>query len=341
MKKKQNEFASFAPAAAKRIRVFFFCGEEAGAQDAANHIVELLADPGERIELSGADLRKDPVRLADEARSTSLFGGARHLWLRVQGDEAHDALSNLVESEVEPCPVLVVASGATDKSRSAKLLGDRPDALVVMFYPPDLRQVTGAVRRMAAAAGLKLDDALAERLARIANLDTRIARSEIEKLALYLDVTPERPGALSAAALDAVSASTDEESFAPLVTAVLGGTPQIAQELRRFRALKLNPVAQLLAFERRAAQLAGLAAKLGPNGDAAAMIKAEAAARRIFWRDEAELTQQLRRWRGKALTRLVERLVSAHQRLLADSQNAEMLLEHELAEIGRIALRQS
>ena len=37
------------------------------------------------------------------------------------------------------CPVLIVASAATDKSRTAKLLEKRGDALVAMFYPPDLK----------------------------------------------------------------------------------------------------------------------------------------------------------------------------------------------------------
>ena len=63
--------------------MFFFCGpDEAGASDAAERIVSLLAEPGERIELSGGDLKRDPVRLGDEARSTSLFGGERHIYVR-------------------------------------------------------------------------------------------------------------------------------------------------------------------------------------------------------------------------------------------------------------------
>ena len=31
----------------------------------------------ERVDLSGAELKADPARLADEAASISLFGGAR------------------------------------------------------------------------------------------------------------------------------------------------------------------------------------------------------------------------------------------------------------------------
>mgnify|MGYP002655135774 FL=1 len=143
------------------------------------------------MELSGADLRRDPALLGDEARSTSLFGDKRHIWVRASGDDAHDALQFLIETADagagEAAPVIVVATSATDKSRTAKLLEKRGDALVAMFHPPDLSAVASAVRGMADAAGLRLGGDLAERIARGAGLDVRLAQSEIDKLALYCD----------------------------------------------------------------------------------------------------------------------------------------------------------
>ena len=217
MKASQKDFRGIAANAARQARVFFFCGpDEAGTTDAANHIAALLPEPGERVELSGADLRKDPVRLGDEARSTSLFGDARHIWVRAAGDEAHDAVENLLSGEGEACPVLIVASSATDKSRTAKLLANRPDALVAMFYLPDLRSVTGSVRDMADAAGVRLGGDLAERIARAAALDTRLAQSEVTKLALYLDASPAAPRNADLAALEAIGASTQVKTRAQI-----------------------------------------------------------------------------------------------------------------------------
>lgn len=339
MKASQKDFAAVAPRAAKAARVFFFCGpDEAGAHDAANRITALLDNPGERIEFSGAEIKRDPVRLGDEARSTSLFGDSRHILVRANGDDACEAVEVLLAGDAEPCPVLIVATGATDKSRTAKLLADRPDALVAMFYPPDLRSVAGMVRDMADAAGLRLGSDLAERIARAAGLDSRLARSEVTKLALYLDASPESPRSADAAALDAVGAKTEDDGFNPMVNAVLGGeTGKIAGELRRMRELGMNPVGLLLAFERRVAQLVQLSGKLGPRGDIAALLKAESAARRVFWKDERDLAQQLKRWRGRKLARLVDRLVALHRALLGNSQNAELLLAQGLAEIARAA----
>lgn len=343
MKATQRDFAASAPKAVRQCGVFFFCGQdEAGASMAADKIAAMLDDPGERVELSGGDLRRDPVRLGDEARSTSLFGGNRHILIRANGDEAHDALKILLETkdagEGAACPVLIVAGSATDKSRTAKLLESRDDCLVAMFYPPDLAAVTSSVRQMADTAGVRLGGDLAERIARASGLDVRLAQSEVTKLATFLDASPQAPRTADAEALDAIGAKTEEDGFMPLVNAVLSGeVARLSGELKRMRDLSLNPVGLLLAFERRAAQLAQLAAKVGSRGDVAALLEQETRARRIFFRDKRDLAVQLRRWQGRRLERLVQRLVALHRTLMSNNQSAELLLAQALAEIARAA----
>jgi DNA polymerase-3 subunit delta len=340
VKATQKDFGAVAPRAAQQARIVFFCGpDEAGASAAADKLTAMLPDPGERIELSGGELKADPVRLGDEARSTSLFGSARHILVRATGDEAHNAVENLLGlidagEGAGACPVLVVATSATDKARTAKLLEKRGDALVAMFYPPDLGTVTGEVRRMAATAGLRLGDDVAERIARSAALDVRLAQSEVTKLALYLDASPQATKPADAEALDAIGARSEEDGFMPLVNAVLSGeVARLSGELRRMREVSLNPVAVLLALERRAAQLAQLAAKLGRGRKVADLLEAE----RVFWRDRRDLGVQLERWKGRHLERLVERLADLHRALLSNSQAAELLLAQELAQIARQA----
>lgn len=346
MKASQRDFASVAPRAARQARIAFFCGpDEAGAAAAAEKFAALLPEAGEKVELAGSELRADPVKLGDEARSTSLFGGARHIVVRASGDEAHDAVQNLAalidSGEGEgACPVLIVATSASDKARTAKLLDKRADALVAMFYPPDPRTLGEEVRRMGDAAGVRLGSDLAERIARAAGLDVRLAQSEVTKLALYLDASTQTPKTADEDALDAIGARTEEEGFAPLVNAVLSGdAKRLPNELKRMREVSLNPVGVLLAFERRAAQLAQLAAKLGRSGRIDQLLESEQKAHRIFWRDRNDLSAQLRRWNAAKLERLVQRLAALHRALLANSQAAELLLAQELEEITRFAAK--
>lgn len=338
MKTTQKGFTAALNRALSAAHVFYFCGpDEAGASDAAAETARRLAaqsGPVEKVELAGADLRKDPVLLADEARSTSLFGDKRQIHVRTAGDEAHDAVEALLASPTPGWPVLIVATSASDKSRVAKLLADRSDALVAMFHPPEARDVVAAVRTMGDAAGVRLSADLAQRIAKNAGLDTRMARSEIEKLALYLDASPQAPRGADAAALDAIGAVSEDDAMMPLVNVVLGGeTGKLAGELVRMRETAINPVGLLLAVERRVAQLVQLAGKLGKRNDINDFLEGE----RVFFRDRPDIANQLRRWKGKRLERLVDRVAWLHRTLLSDSRNADLALAQGLAEIARAA----
>lgn len=345
MKAKGQDFARGLPKAVSQASIFFFCGpDEAGASAAANKIVDAMPDAGERVELSGGDLKRDPAMLGDEARTSSLFGDKRHIFVRASGDEAHDALQALIETgdagAGDAAPVLVVATSATDKSRTAKLLEKRADALVAMFYPPDLASVAVSVRAMADAAGLRLGGDLAERIARAAGLDVRLAQSEVDKLALYLDASLQSPKTATNEDYGEIGASTEEDGFGPVVGAVLGGElAKLPAELKRMRELGLNPVGLLLAIERRAALLAQIAARVGPRGSIDNLDRGEKARLGIFFKEEREIRVQLTRWNRVKLDRLIPRLVALHQSLLANSQTAGMLLAHDLTEIARFAAK--
>ena len=341
LKANQNTFGRMAGQAARECHTFFFCGpDESAASAAAKAIVDRLTEPRERVEISGGDLRRDPVRLADEARSSSLFGDARHILVRATGEEAHDALKIHLEADGEACPVLVVATSATDKSRSAKLVAGAKGTLVAMFYPPNLADMASTVRDLADKAGLRLGGDLAQRIARASGLDRRLAEAEVDKLALYLDAAPDSPKTADLEAWDAIGATSEEDGFMPLINAALGGhAKRLPGELARLHTLALNPVGVALAFERRAAQLAQLAARMRPGEDLGSFIESQKRARRIFFKDERDLTEQLRIWRGRRLDRLVSRLTALHQALLANSQQAELLLSQEIAWIAREAAR--
>jgi DNA polymerase-3 subunit delta len=338
MKATQRDFASVAPRAVKQAHVFFLCGtDDASVQDAAHRIAGLLPDPGERVEFSGAELKRDPVRLGDEARSTSLFGDARHIWVRCSGDEAHDAVEILIGGDVPPCPVIIQAANASDKSRTAKLLEKRDDALVAMFYPPDLASVSMSVRMLGDAAGVTIDGELAQRIAQAVRLDTRLAASEIAKMALFLMPRPRRPS-VHLRKFSPHRRQQEEDGFTTLVNSVLGGdAAAVPAELRRMGDKGLNAVGLLLAFERRVAQLVQLAARLGNRRDVRALLDEEKNARRVMWKDVPIWPCNCRNGAAMILKNWREGWPNAPR--AAWQQSAELLLAQALAQIANSAAR--
>jgi DNA polymerase-3 subunit delta len=102
-----------------------------------------------------------------------------------------------------------------------------------------------------------------------------------------------------------------------------------------------------LALERRAAQLAQIAAHLGPRGSFDQIDKGTEMRLGIFVREKRDIAQQYKRWtmpagrgsRATRLERLIPRLTALQRSLIANSQIAELLLAQELAEIARYAAR--
>ena len=125
-----------------------------------------------------------------------------------------------------------------------------------------------------------------------------------------------------------------------LVNATLGGKiDRLGDELARLASGDVNPVGLLLAFERRAVQLAGLAAKAGPDGNLNAFFDGEIQARRVFFRDKTDLMLQLHKWRGPKIERLLSRLAALHRALLADSTGAQLRMSQAIVEIARVSAR--
>lgn len=340
MKATNRDYEKAAKRSGAAIRLFFFCGpDEAGASSAVRKLVEAMPDAGERVDLSGADLRGDPSRLVDEARSTSLFGDSRHIVARVSGEDALAAVASWCDladrgEMAQGWPIFIIATSATDKARTAAPLLKRADALVAVFYPPDMNAIVADVRAIGDTLGLRIDGALAETIAHAAGMDVRLAQSEVEKLALYLDASPQAPKQADRAAWDAIGATAEDDGFMPLVNAALGAElNRLPAELARLRELSLNPLGVALAMERRAAQLAILASKLRPGDKIDQFVKANG----VFFKEHREVATQLERWNCGKLDRLIPRLADLHRSLLANSQSAELLLARELTQIARYA----
>ena len=119
------------------IRFYLLHGpDEAGAQAAARQLGKAFGADVERVDLDGATLRKDPARLADEAASMSLFGGARYIRVTGTGEESLEAIATLLAADRAGNPVVALAPGLRATAKVAKLVLDSPHAYACAFYEP-------------------------------------------------------------------------------------------------------------------------------------------------------------------------------------------------------------
>src|SRR3546814_16812473 len=90
----------------------------------------------ERIELGGAELKADPARLADEAASISLFGGARYIVVEASGGEVLAAVEALIEAPTAGNPVAIVAGALRTSTTLLKMAIAETSATPFASYEP-------------------------------------------------------------------------------------------------------------------------------------------------------------------------------------------------------------
>src|SRR5688500_5129066 len=134
-KRTEMERALKSPAA---YRFFLLYGpDESGSHSLVKAAAAGAGPEAERVELTGAELKADPARLADEAASISLFGGARYIVVQPAGDECLAAVEALLQAPAAGNPVLLIAGALKPASKLLKLALAEPAALALASYAPE------------------------------------------------------------------------------------------------------------------------------------------------------------------------------------------------------------
>ena len=321
------------------VRLFLLYGpDESGSRALAGRLGAAMGAEAERVNLTGAMLKSDPARLADEAASISLFGGARHIRIDGAGDEALDAIAALLDAPTAGNPAVAIAGSLRKDAKLVKLAGDAVNAMAFASYLPEGAAADTMALEAGRAAGLEMTTDVARRLAQAAGNDRQLLGHEIEKLSLYLDAAPDRRREVGHEALDALIADASEGSLAHLVDAVLDGRPDATQaETARLAADGVSGVTVLLALERRLVMLAQLRAEV-EAGNAIGRVM-ESSARGLFWRDKDAVTRQLRRWQSGGLAHAIGRIIAAKRMVMRGSGPGPLAADAELLAIARHAAR--
>ncbi len=288
-------------------------------------------------------VKSDPAALADEAGAMSLFGGKRAIWVEPAGDEIAAGVEALLEANGVESPVIAIAGALRKTSALLKLAEASPLALAFAAYVPEGADAERMVAEVGRRFGLKIAGPLAARIAESCGNDQAIVAQELQKLALYVDASPQAPKELDHDVVDAVGAEFAEGDMARLADLALAGEmTELADELARLpQAAESIPV--IRALQRRLLMLAPARARMERGESADAVMTS--LGKSLFWKDKPLVGRLLGRWDAKRLATVAERVGRLEREIMREVVRSgaripeQEALGEELLAIARAARR--
>jgi DNA polymerase III subunit delta len=322
------------------IRFFLLHGpDEAGSRALARRLAAAMGEGAERIDISGAELKADPARLADEAAAISMFGGARWIQVEQAGDEIVPAVEALVEAAAAGNPVVILAGALKPASKLLKLGLSTPSAVAFASYLPDAGQADRLVMELARPLGLILRPDVASRIGEACGGNRAVIEQELVKYALYADASAAAPKSIDHDVVDQVGAGAEEGDLTRLVDSAAGGNGRALEaEIARLRAQGQEGITLIRAVLRRMMLLARLRAEV-EQGRSVAAVMASPAAKSVFFKEKDAVERQLQRWSAELIAKAVARLAEAERQVMAPGGPGIVAADAELFAIARQAAR--
>ena len=316
------------------VRFYLFHGpDEAQSRALAARLLEALG--ATKFAVSSGAVKNDGALLADEAGAMSLFGGKRLIWIEPAGDEITAGVEALLESNGAESPVLAISGALRKTSALLKLAEANPQALAFAAYPPEGMEAERMVGDVGRRLGLKIGPSVAARLAGSCGNDQAVVFQELQKLALYIDASPQTPKELDHDSIDAIGADLPEGEVLHLADLALSGrVADLAVELSGLPA-GAESIPVVRALQRRLLQIAPARARIerGESPDSVMTSLGKS----LFWKDKPVVSKMLSMWDSKRLATVGERAAKLESQLLFSDAPDQEALGEELIAIARVA----
>jgi DNA polymerase-3 subunit delta len=320
---------------AANIRFYLFHGpDEAQSRALATRLLEALG--ASKFVITSGAVKSDPASLADEASAMSLFGGKRVVWIEPATKDIEGGVTGLLEGPAGESPVVAIAGALPKTSALLKLAESTPDALAFAAYAPEGQDAERMVIDVGRRYGLKISSPVAARLAEGAGNDQAIVAQELQKLALYIDASPQMPKELDHGAIDAVGAESAEGDFQKLADLALSGEiNELGEELARLPAAGSEAIPVVRSLQRRLLMLAPARARVERGERVDAVMTS--LGRTLFWKDKAKVQQMLSKWSAADLATVADRASKLERSLMFTAAPDREALGEELLAIARKA----
>ncbi len=287
------------------------------AASLARRIVDDLNDPFNAIELTDADLKDDPGRLADEIAALSFMGGERIIRLRTAGEASAKAAGALIkgldQGAVKPNGLVVIEGGdLSPRSGLRKLFEKAKRGAALPCYADAPADVRDLARDLARAEELRFDDDALDFLVATLGDDHGLTRSEIDKLILFKGPKSVRSGS-GAITVDDVRASIVDgpgQALEEATAAAVDGAPAaLSAALFKAEAAGASPIGLLRALQRQVSRIKAAKAHMDAGDNASAAMKKLRPP--VFFGEQRAFEQRLGKWPSRRLDVAARMLIDA------------------------------
>jgi DNA polymerase-3 subunit delta len=331
MKIAPRDQAQFLRTAESKVAAVLFYGPDRGlvgerAEALVLRIAGDAADPFRVAELSLAQIKDDPARLADEAAALSLSGGRRVLRLRDAADPLAQPLADLIAG-APPAAFLVLEAGDLGPRSALRTVFERgAGTAAIACYLDDEAALKGLIEAAMKERGHTVEaEALAYLQGRLGS-DRAITRSELEKLALYAGPEGRKVTLADAEAVvgDSAALSLDDLVFA----LGDGDAPALDRAYGHALAEGNEEIRILLAAGRHLARLSQVAGAPDQRGAMKSLRPP------VYFKLESRFLAQLKRWRAASIAEGLARLQRAEFAIKTGAQPKSAVAERALFDVA-------
>lgn len=319
---KGRDIKAFLAAAKPRADAVLVYGPDGGlvrerADDLARKVVADFKDPFNYIELSDADLKDEPGRIADEAAALSFAGGERVVRLRTAGEASAKSitqfLADLDAGHIKPNALVLIEAGElSPRSGVRKAFEKAKRAAALPCYADAPADVRSMAQEAARAEDLRFDDDALDLIVAILGEDRGVSRSEIDKLILFKGPKAQRagPGTIT---LEDVRASLVDglgDAIDDAAAACADGAPQrLSLALYKAATAGAAPITILMALQRQFTRLKTAQDHIDAGDTATQAMKRLRPP--VFFAETRAFESRLYKWRGDKLERASRLLTEA------------------------------
>ena len=274
-------------------------------------VLDDINDPFRLSDLTEADLKSDPARLADEAASIAMLGGRRVVRVRGAGDNLSKIFESFLSDPKGDALIIVEGGDLAARSSLRKLFEDEANAAAIACYADTGASLGETIRKRLSADNLVAEPAALHYLMSHLGSDRGVTNNELEKLSLYMG--PASPTQKKQVTLDDVRACVGdnvESGLDAVVDAATGGDlAALDVALARSRSADVSPIALLNALSRHLIQL-HLAMDALENGQSPEMVVG-AMRPMVHFSRKPKMQRQLTLWSRRRLDRALAIVVEA------------------------------